>query len=116
LDVYVPTALLEEALDCPGINPWVADLTEDIQEVNAILRFRLRTPSKPAEYLRHTVTRTDQFFPGDDIQGCKARTNITRLLTRMQGRHYLYGGRMESTMGANLIQIGADGAWWVLKR
>jgi len=116
LDVYAPTALLEEALDCSGINPWVADSTEDYQEVNRMLQFGFRRTARPVEYTSHEVTREDQFLPGDDVQGCKARTNITRLLTMMHGRHYFYGTKMESKMGANLIKIGSDGDWWVLKR
>jgi hypothetical protein len=116
LDVYVPKAMLEEALDCPGTNPWLTDSTEDIQEVNAILRFGFRRSSRAAEYLKHDVTRIDNFGPGDDVQGCTAKTNITRYLTRMHGRHYFYGTKMESKVGANLIKIGLDGDWWVLKR
>jgi hypothetical protein len=116
LSIYAPEAVLEDALDCPGINPWVSDSEDDLRELNAMLRFRWRKPSRPIEYLGHKVSRTDRFGPGDDIQGCRATSSITRLLVRMKGRHYFYGGRSESTHGVNLIQVGTGSGWWVLKR
>jgi hypothetical protein len=116
LQVFVPRAILEEAMDCAGINPWVSDSNDDRVEVNALLRFRWRKPSQPIEFLGHEVTKTEEFLSGDNIQGCTAKTAITRWIVRMKGRHYFYGGKTESEMGANLIQIGSTGEWWVLKR
>jgi hypothetical protein len=116
LQVFVPRAVLENAMDCPGINPWISDSSDDRREVNALLRFRWRKPSQPIEYLGHELTKRDEFLPGDDILGCTAKSNITRSLVRMKARHYFYGGKTESTVGANLIQIGSSGEWWVLKR